>query len=584
VEDGGMNRLATLRLDREEDVVAARQHARRFAATLGFETQDQTRIATAVSEIARNAVMYAQGGEARFEVSGQPRMLVIEIEDRGGGIPDLDAVLDGSYVSRTGMGRGIAGSRRLMDAFDIDAGANGTRVRLGKRLPLNAPATPNILQHIATEFAEPPAADPVVEVETVNRELLASLSELHRKQDDLERVGSELEDTNRGVVALYAELDERAEQLRQASELKSRFLSNMSHEFRTPLNSVLALSRLLLDRADGPLTDEQERQVRYIRQSAETLTDMVNDLLDLAKVEAGKVDVAVSRFTVGKLFGALRGVMKPLQVSGTVELVFEEDAAALTLATDEGKLAQILRNLVSNALKFTEAGEVRVTASREGENCVFAVRDSGIGIAPEDQERIFQEFAQVRHRLQSRVKGTGLGLPLSRKLAELLGGTLTVASAPGAGSTFTLTIPTRMPGLAESDAGTRSGRPLVLVIDDEEAARYVLRQMVGAGDRYDVIEARGGTEGLQRAEAEHPDLILLDLNMPDLHGEEVLGRLAASPATSDIPVIVCTSALAPELDLTRLGAARALLPKASLTRASVAQALQDVLSAAEHRA
>jgi CheY-like chemotaxis protein len=182
------------------------------------------------------------------------------------------------------------------------------------------------------------------------------------------------------------------------------------------------------------------------------------------------------------------------------------------------------------------------------------------------------------------VKGTGLGLPLSRKLAELLGGTLTVASAPGAGSTFTLAIPARLPGLADSEPGARSGRPLVLVIDDEEAARYVLRQMVGAADRYDVIEARDGTEGLQRAAIEHPDLILLDLNMPDLHGEEVLSRLAASPQTADIPVIVCTSALAPELDPARLGAARALLPKASLTRASVAQALQDVLSAAEHRA
>ncbi len=142
---------------------------------------------------------------------------------------------------------------------------------------------------------------------TQNTELIASLTELRTRQDELVRLNSELEDTNRGVVALYAELDERAEQLRQASELKSRFLSNMSHEFRTPLNSILALSRLLMDRTDGPLTMEQERQVTYIRRSAESLTELVNDLLDLAKVEAGKLEIRPSYFTIGELFGALRG-------------------------------------------------------------------------------------------------------------------------------------------------------------------------------------------------------------------------------------------------------------------------------------
>ena len=266
------------------------------------------------------------------------------------------------------------------------------------------------------------------------------------------RLNTELEDTNRGVVALYAELDERAEQLRQASELKSRFLSNMSHEFRTPLNSILALSRLLMDRTDGPLTVEQERQVTYIRRSAESLTELVNDLLDLAKVEAGKLEIRPSYFTIGELFGALRGVMKPLQQNDAVDLIFEDVTDCPPLFTDEAKLAQILRNLISNALKFTERGEVRVAAAFDSETrqCRLEVLDTGIGIAPEDQEVVFQEFSQVANTLQYRAKGTGLGLPLSRRLAELLGGTLTLRSTPGTGSTFTLCIPMSL-GQVSSD-------------------------------------------------------------------------------------------------------------------------------------
>jgi signal transduction histidine kinase/ActR/RegA family two-component response regulator len=564
--------LLTLPVARDEDVVAVRQQARRLAALLGFEPRDQTRIAAAVSEVARNAVAYAGRGEARFALDARRRMLAIQIADQGPGF-DAEAVLDGH------PGSGIPGARRLMDAFTVESGPAGSTVTLGKHLPPGAPPAEATIARIAATLAPAAAPDPLAEMRAADQALVASLTELTGKQDDLERVGAELEDTNRGVVALYAELDERAEQLRQASELKSRFLSNMSHEFRTPLNSILALSRLLLDRADGPLSDEQERQVRYIRQSAETLTDMVNDLLDLAKVEAGKVDLVVARFTVGTLFGALRGVMKPLQVSDAVDLVLEEEAAASVLVTDEGKLAQILRNLVSNALKFTERGEVRVSAELENGTCRFVVRDSGIGIAPEDQERIFQEFAQVRHRLQGRVKGTGLGLPLSRKLAELLGGTLTVESTPGSGSAFTLAIPAQLPGFEPAPEPAGRDRPLVLVVEDEEAARYVLRQMIGAAGGWDVAEARDGAEGLRRARADRPDAILLDLNMPGMHGEEVLAALSTDPATAAIPVIVCTSALAPELDPSRLRAARALLPKASLTRAAVAEALQRALGA-----
>ena len=424
--------------------------------------------------------------------------------------------------------------------------------------------------------------NPAAELLTQNTELITSLTELRTRQDELVSNSiPNLEDTNRGVVALYAELDERAEQLRQASELKSRFLSNMSHEFRTPLNSILALSRLLMDRTDGPLTAEQERQVTYIRRSAESLTELVNDLLDLAKVEAGKLEIRPSYFTIGELFGALRGVMKPLQQNDAVDLIFEDVTDCPPLFTDEAKLAQILRNLISNALKFTERGEVRVAAAfdRETRQCRLEVLDTGIGIAPEDQELVFQEFSQVANTLQYRAKGTGLGLPLSRRLAELLGGTLTLRSTPGTGSTFTLCIPISL-GQVSASAPAVVSQPRqsrgVLIIDDEETSRYVLRQMLAGFEPMRVQEAETGAEGLRLARAWQPDVVLLDLRLPDIDGFDVMDRLHADPVTAGLPVIVCTSSVLTERQRGRLNHARAILSKATLTREIMQRTLGDI--------
>jgi signal transduction histidine kinase len=238
------------------------------------------------------------------------------------------------------------------------------------------------------------------------------------------------------------ELDERAQDLGRAADLKSRVLSDISHEVRTPLNAVLNLSRLLLDRLDGPLTTEQEHQVRMIRDSANTVTELVNDLLELAKMEAGKTVARVAVFSAADLFAALRGMFRPLVTTEAVTLVLDDVSALPQLETDEGKLGQILRNLISNALKFTDRGEVRVSAElRPGDLIAFSVTDTGLGIANEDRERIFQEFTQIENPLQRRAPGTGLGLPLSRKLAAFLGGELSVESHLGQGSTFTAVIP-----------------------------------------------------------------------------------------------------------------------------------------------
>lgn len=264
----------------ESDIVAIRQRARLLAELLAFDRQDQTRIATAVSEIARNAFSYAGGGRAEFllDEARSPQLLLIRVSDQGPGIADLDAVLEGRYQSQLGMGMGIVGARRLLDHFEITSGSTGTTVELGHELPAGAARiTRESLAAVVLGLSQQHNDDPLAALREQNVELLQSLEEIRRRQEETERLNLELAETNRGVVALYAELDERAEQLRRASDIKSRFLSHMSHEFRTPLNSILALNRLLLDGVDGEPSEGQRIQLGFIRKSAQELLELVND-------------------------------------------------------------------------------------------------------------------------------------------------------------------------------------------------------------------------------------------------------------------------------------------------------------------
>src|SRR5579883_3488866 len=342
----------------EQDVVQARQYARHIAELLGFDGQQQTRLATAVSEIARNAFQYAGGGRVEFEVEGDtaPQVLLVRVTDRGPGVAQLKRILDENYSSRTGMGLGIVGARRLMDRFEIQSEpGRGTTIQMRKLLPRYAPIVNETnLAALTAQLSRREPHNLLQELRQQNGELMRTLDELRQRQDELAQLNRELEDTNRGVVALYAELDERNDHLRRADEVKTRFLSNMTHEFRTPLNSIQALTRLLLERVDGELTQEQERQVHFIRKESESLSELVNDLLDLAKVAAGKIVIRPGEFEVADLFGALRGMLRPLLLNTAVNLVLEDPAGVPPLETDESKISQILRNFISNALKFTE--------------------------------------------------------------------------------------------------------------------------------------------------------------------------------------------------------------------------------------
>jgi signal transduction histidine kinase/CheY-like chemotaxis protein len=543
-------RLLAVAIRRETDIILARQRCRKVAGLLGFDSQDQTRITTAVSEIVRNALEYGGGGMLEFhleEKAGQS--LDILVSDRGAGIPNLEAVLAGTHRSVTGMGIGITGARRLMDRCDIQsAPGRGTTVRLGKDLPGRPRRLPGSeLARIAAALTEADSLDPAAEVARQNQEYLLKLEEVRQGQERLEQVNQELQDTNRGVVALYAELADRADHLRRADELKSRFLSNMSHEFRTPLNSILALSRLLQARSDGELTPEQERQVNFIRQAAENLTELVDDLLDIAKVEAGKTVVSAAEFEATDLFSTLRGMLRPLLVGDEVALVFEEPSGLLPLVTDEAKVSQILRNFISNAIKFTETGEVRVWAAAgpAADQITFHVRDTGVGIAEADIEAIWQEFAQISGPRQAKVKGTGLGLPLSRRLAELLQGSVSVVSRLGEGSTFSLTLPRIYPLHAEtSDLEERlaiePGRLPVLGVEDNAADAFAFERAL-AGTRYQLVAVRSVADAKRVLELVSPAAILLDIMLVGEDSWRLLIDLKQRELTQRIPVIVASS-------------------------------------------
>ncbi len=436
--------LLRIQIRRDQDVVLARRRTRQIAEHLGLDLHDQVRLATAVSEVARNAVQYGGGGWVGFELdSSTPACLIVRVEDRGPGIPHLATVLGGRYQSSTGLGVGLLGAKRLTDRFDVRAQpGEGTSVLLGKLLPVGPRPASVSVPELSRVLASSRSDDAVAELETQNQDLVRALATLAERQAETDRLNAELAETNRGVLALYAELDDRAAELARASQLKSAFLSGITHELRTPLNAVLNMTRILLGRMDGELNAEQELQVTLIQKAALTLTDLVTDLLDLARIEAGKTEVRLASFTVSDLFGTLRGMFRPLLASDQVTLVFDEPEHEITLTTDEGKLSQILRNLISNAIKFTERGEIRVSFAAAADDYVaFTVADTGIGIPADHHARIFEEFTQVDNPMQRHVRGTGLGLPLSRKLAVLLGGGLEVDSAPGVGSRFQLRLP-----------------------------------------------------------------------------------------------------------------------------------------------
>jgi signal transduction histidine kinase/CheY-like chemotaxis protein len=542
-------RFLALNIETELDVVAARQRARDIAGICGFALQDQARISTAVSELARNVYNYAGKGRIEYSIEGStaPQLLKIVIEDKGPGIPHIKEVLSGGYQSPTGMGLGVIGAKRLMDRFEITTNSDGTTIILRKFLPSSAPLlTPVMVGSSISNLSELAPNISLSEVQHQNRELLRTLDELNARQKELLLLTQELEDTNRGVVALYAELDEKASHLRRADELKSRFLSNMSHEFRTPLNSIRALAKLLLDKMDGDLTAEQEVQVEFIMKGAVSLSELVNDLLDIAKIEAGKTEIKPTTFYVSEMLSALRGMLKPLLVSNKLALNFTFPEEDIELFQDEPKLSQILRNFISNALKFTEVGSIDVSVFIAKDQCVtFSVKDTGLGISPEHLEVIFEEFSQIENRLQKDVKGTGLGLPLCKNLATLLKGKVSVESTLGQGSTFSVTVPAQFKVINPVEALNPAlmvpdNRLPVMIIEDEDYEQLLYERYL-ADSEFKAIPVRSLREANALWGQLKPVAVLLDILLKGEDSWRWLAELKQDNERQHVPVIVASS-------------------------------------------
>ena len=360
----------------------------------------------------------------------------------------------------------------------------------------------------------------------------------------------------------------------------------MSHEFRTPLNSILALSRLLLDRVDGQLTDGAgEAGPLHPQLARESLLELVNDLLDLAQVEAGKTTVTPGRVQVDDLFGLLRGMLRPLLPARRSRWSSTPQTGFRRSYTDEAKVAQILRNFISNALKFTIEGEVRVSCRYDEERAtaIFEVADTGVGIAPEDRLMIFDEFVQIENALQAGVRGSGLGLAVCQRLTAVLGGRLDVESSVGVGSTFRVEIPIVYhvpddleepePAASADAARERGGGRSALVIDDDEVARYLATRTLRSRG-YDVAEATDGLSGLEAARERRPDVIVLDLKMPELDGFIVLQELKMDFRTAEIPVVIQTAKAVTSQERSLLSAAVAIVDKREAGRGSLATVIE----------
>jgi CheY-like chemotaxis protein/HAMP domain-containing protein len=403
---------------------------------------------------------------------------------------------------------------------------------------LNQPA----MIALNTAFANLLAND---ETRKLAEELRESNQELQAQQEELEAQAEELRKQSEELLGQNVELEQQRLSLEEGSRLKSQFLSNMSHELRTPLNSVMALSRVLMMQASTKLSADEVNYLEIIERNGKNLLTLINDILDLSKIEAGRMDVHPKPFSLRMTLENIIESITPLAGEKQIEIVQEIPEDLPPLESDEIRVSQILQNLVANAVKFTDAGSVTVSVEREQQKISVRIADTGIGIAENDLPYIFDEFRQVDGTSARRHEGSGLGLAIARKAARMLGGEIAVTSAPTVGSTFTLTLPVAWQGTApvyepiaiRQTSAAKSKRKTILVVDDEpEVAAMISRYLLQEG--YNALTATSGAEALELAARELPFAITLDIIMPDMDGWEVLQGLKKAPETKEIPVII----------------------------------------------
>ena len=369
-------------------------------------------------------------------------------------------------------------------------------------------------------------------------------------------------------------------EVQRATEMKSQFLASMSHELRTPLNAILGFSELLDEEARGPLNEQQRRFITHVRTASKHLLQLINDILDLSKIESGQVELQMECFPLVSALAEVRSITRPLTMTKKLRVV-DQISPKHFVVGDRVRVKQILYNLMSNAIKFTpEGGEIRLTAERVGDYVSVSVSDTGVGISLEDTAIIFEEFRQVGDTTRGVKEGTGLGLAITRRLLEQQGGTIGVESTPGSGSPFTFRLPAGERGTATAmvdavkepvaepevpileeipEGDTRQN--VVLVVDDDPAVVELHTEYLSNAG-YRVVPATSGVEGVVKARGIHPDLITLDISMPGQSGWETLHAIKSDPATTEIPVVIVSVVEQKTLAM-KLGAADCLVKPVS---------------------
>jgi len=387
------------------------------------------------------------------------------------------------------------------------------------------------------------------------------VSKISRIEAESSDRAEQLADTNKELVSLTENLEElvasRTRELADARDIavsanqaKSTFLANMSHELRTPMNAILGYSEMLIEEAEDVGQDDFVPDLKKINQAGNHLLSLINDVLDLAKIESGKMEAFAEDFDVGALIDQVVGTVQPLMSKNNNQLKIERGEQLGHAHQDHTKMRQALLNMLSNAAKFTHEGTITLRAERksqaDGEWLTFAVNDTGIGIPADKLDHVFEEFSQADSSTTRDYGGTGLGLPISRRFCQMLGGDLTVRSGVGKGSTFTMLVPVLLPGTtpARTDAELETLRisgagRTVLVIDDDPEARDIVERFLRK-DGFEVVTAGSGEEGLRLAHQLQPAAITLDVMMPDMDGWSVLRALKADPVLHAIPVVMLT--------------------------------------------
>ena len=348
---------------------------------------------------------------------------------------------------------------------------------------------------------------------------------------------------------LFREIQAKSRELEASSQHKSQFLANMSHELRTPMNAIIGVGEMLLEDARDLKREDEVEPLERILRAAQHLLALINDILDLSKIEAGKMEVNIESFDIAPLVEDVAGTIRPMAEKNGNRLVVDCAAGVGLVLADQTRVRQALLNLASNAAKFTENGTVTIVGargSRDGRDWIsLRVADTGIGMTSDQTTRLFQDFVQADASTTRKYGGTGLGLAISRRFCRMMGGDITLESELGRGSTFTITLPAgsavreREPAATSSLAGTVRGQTAVLVIDDDQTVRELMeRYLVREG--FAVVTADNGIAGLARARELHPAAITLDVMMPDIDGWTVLAALKGDPTLADIPVVLVT--------------------------------------------